>query len=444
MAARIELSTKCVSESGTFVTGLFVIQGSSSDALEIQEKLVTQHIRDVLTAVPILEWDLPATSELEKRSASVAGMLQAFALDAVEINDSPLPLAPEATAGVSFSTKNNVLELQSDERPLGVMGQLSFPIEERLAWFMQICRTIGILIRTPTQTWVCTITRDGSPVLTAALPGNLASKSFGAMIEHSTKWSAVGVLNRSVFAGNQDPGVPDHHFRTYEATPASFDIPRTLEYVGRCSACGSSEQSKEHCVPNWIATDQKVMPVTAPIFCIACNNYFGEAVENPMAQIVRSGDLPANLSSRLFTRWAVKTAIALSLASDIRVDESWMRSLRRDQIPEGFLIFASSEMRMHPGYAFSVTQFSLSQEWTGTFLFSFVMHGLLFVVARDPRGNVEVPELSRVYPSLVAASSPPPETLALSTLHATMMERITGHGFGVVGSNRKEMKSKRR
>lgn len=446
MSSRYVLGTTGTSDFGSFSTALYVMQASSSDSFHAQEEPETVPTRDVMVAVPILKWDLRSASQEEEDIASkMVAELEAEALGAVKGGDSPLPLAPEATSAVSFSAENSCLQLVSNERRLGLLGKYRFPINERLAWFMKTCQTIGVLIITKDSFWVASITQNGSPVLALVLEGNMRSKQFENIIKRSKGWKSVAIGNQSIFTGNREADVSaDHVFHTYESFPDSQYLPGKLEYVGNCAACGAADRSREHCVPNWIAADHKVIPVTAPIFCVACNNHFGEVLEGPMAHLAKSGQLVNHLSTDLFVRWAVKTALALSLASDIRVDGGWMKSLRDGVIPDSFTVYARTDVKMNPGYTFSVTQFSLSKAWKDTFLFSFAMHGLLMVVARDPRNDSPVLELPQVYPvaELESEGIAPPSSPR--ELHEAVLERMAGESFVFTDGSPKEVKSKRK
>lgn len=427
-------------EWGTFTTGLYMVEGSSSDPLHLESNPSTLPVRDVLTSFPILWWSLPGGDATTQRVGDGIAHLQAKLLDATEIIDSPLPLAPTSIQTATFTVMNETLTLSSSTRNLGIFGASGFKISRRLAWFIEQCETVAVIIEASSKKWVATITRDATLPLVLVHPGSFASKSLDALVDHSPNWKAVWVGNTSVYAGGLD--TPDHHYRTYEATPDSFDIPQRLTYSGGCLACEEAGSSREHCVPNWIASDHKVVPVTAQIFCVECNNYFGEALEQEIASLARTGKLTHALQSTVFALWAVKTAIALSVASDVRVDPAWMREIRANRLPNGFRIFASTQIHMEPGYAFSIAQFSQSATRKGTFLFSFAVNQLLFVVVRDPSESFELPELAQVSPTSIPRDVAH-ENLTLSGLQALMMERLTGHAMVHSASTPKLIRSKR-
>ncbi|MDY7529223.1 MULTISPECIES: hypothetical protein [unclassified Cryobacterium] len=182
--------------------------------------------------------------------------------------------------------------------------------------------------------------------------------------------------------------------------------------------------------------------MTAPIFCAQCNGHFGNELEEPISTLIRSGSLVRELGSELFIRWAIKTALALSTASDSPIDESWMRAIRLGKVPVGFSVFADTTVRMAPGYLYIVTQFSRSFVERGAFLFTYAMDGLLFIVLRDTTGAIELPEWSRVHPSEVARKRQP-EGPDLNKLHFQIMEAMTGREMGHVESRAKPVRSKR-
>lgn len=419
MALRV---TSAHQDMGNFTTGLYVSDFSTSDPAVRAAEPTTARSRDVLAAWPVLWWELP--SDDEDRVAEVVGGMQALALDAVESDLSSLPLASSPTSSATFMVEGGELKLISNARKLGLLGAASFKIEARLEWFLAGCGTLAIVIKTRSKLWTATITQDGSLPVVLIHDGNTTMPALDAVMNHSKRWERSGIGNTSLLAGMQR--VADHHYRTYAAmTTLEPDLPDRLSYQGDCLGCGAPGNSREHCVPNWIAKDQGVHPVVAPIFCVDCNNYFGQTLETPVAIAARAGALPQEVGSVLFTLWAIKTALALSAASDVLIREEWMRAIRDEKMPENFQVFAETNVSMDPGYFFSVTQFSRQARQRGQFLFSFGMNGLFFVVLREESRLLDIPAISRVRPPRLRENTA--TSRDLPALHAHVIELMTGH-----------------
>lgn len=419
---------------GDFVTALYVMEGSSSDPLGDPD--ATVRARDVLGAVPVLWWQLPDQGPVTETVA----MLAARAIGAVRSMEDSLPLTESLADRVSLEVLDTSLRLESD-RPLGPLGAQPFVIEPRLAWFLRRCSTLGIVIATEESRWIGTVTTDGEPPRMCLKPGQLASRAYPALIEKATDWTPVHPGNRSRLAGNSD--YADDHYRTYLATPGEVDLPDQVGWTGDCLACGGPGNSREHCIPNWVATAQKVQPVVASLFCIDCNNHFGDELEEPVARAVNRGTLAGLLGSDLFARWATKTALTVSAASGLHLRHDWMSTLRQGAMPDGFEIFASTDVAFTAGYSYSVTHFSAERDAAGSFLFSFVVDGLGLVVARGAEELLRPPVLARVHPAR-AAPGPSPEQLDFGQLHAELLTTMTGNPTRFTGSPLRPVRAPRR
>ncbi len=429
-----------VENYGSFYTSLFLMEGSSSDPGLSPDGSITPEARDMLMGVPVLYWEPPSDAENNILEAVTLG--HARAIDAVEVVNGTLPLKRDSLEGVNFSLTNNRLRLESKSRWLGLFGSLPFVVDPRLAWFMEGGKTLGICIKTSKTIVVSSITSDDYPPRISVHNGILESKSSRGIIDYSARWKNVYLYNHSLFSDAQS--APDHHYRAYGASPEQEDLPSKISYKGACLGCGAAERSNEHCVPNWVAAKQKSKPVTAPVFCVSCNNHFGEVLELPLAKsspdyvTAKSSDDPL-----LFSRWALKTAFTLSAASDILIQPEWMRVLRNGEMPEGFEVFASGDCSMRPGYMFAVTHFSQSEVKNGTFVFSFWMNNLAFFVVRKMNSLHQIPVLPRVYPSRIAPQYLSHGGIDFTKLHAKIIERITGEALDFTKSNPKKVKSRR-
>ncbi len=425
-----QIAPKC---GGRLLTGVHIVEMSSSDALDGSASPGVVTTRDMLAAVPTAVWIIPDDGPV---AASVAE-IQAAAIGAVTA-DGVFPMTAFAAPGLSYQVSDDRVMLRSDGRAIGLFEDLLMPVHRRLLWFLDCTKTLSVQIVTPARHWVSSITAPGQLPCLAAINGSLTSPASSALVERATKWSRVHTVNHSLFAGH--PLLADHHYRIYSATPESYDIPERLEYRGSCLGCDSSERSQEHCVPNWIARKFRSIPVTAPVFCQSCNNYFGDVLENPVATAFRQEPSPEMVSGKIFHMWAIKTALTLSAASDILIQPTWMKELRKGGLPTGFRIFASTKYGSSAGYSFGVTQFSRTTEWTDSCLFSFWIDRLAFIVLRTTE-DIDVKGLNEIYPN-PSDTTDSVGRIDLVQLHRELLESITGERMTFDRANPKVIRSR--
>jgi hypothetical protein len=429
----IAMSVTSSSEAyGDFTTGLFIVGASTSDSFNRNHRAPVLNARDVVVGVPILWWKLETESTRRQGAAVMDGVgrLQSFALSGTKMNRDGFPMTAIRAAFKGFRVKNNTLQLVPDTS-LGLLGSKEWAINSRVSKLLAQSQSLSIVIETPSAVYVSTLTSDGGPPRVLVHDGTLVMKTLDAVLLHSSKWVSAQVGNVSLLAGTAS--APDHHSRTFAASRNLTDLPDALKYLGDCLACGRAGDSREHCVPYWVASDHKVKSVVAPVFCVECNGYFGKELEEPISLSAREGNLSEIVKTAVFAKWALKTALALSAVCGVSADKSWMFSLREGQMPVGLQIFALTDVIMAEGYLFSINHFSISAQTQGLFLFTFAMNGLLFVVLRNPTEEIDIPGIQTVYPEAARADSSATlpvlkgdGSLNAVTLNDSLIERMTG------------------
>lgn len=359
---------------------------------------------------------------LLEKTAEAGIRCEAVTLEAVKYDTAAgLPMAPIPVRGGTLRVGDGCVELLAVGRRRSIFINQKFPVHSRLAWFISLTGTLSVVFESAGYSSVATFTVEESRPLQAVHDGTKEMSSFGKVVNFSEKWQAAAVGNMSLLAGMDQ--FPDHHTYTYWSHLSDRNIPDNLKYAGKCIGCGASESSREHCVPKWIADGHGVKPVVSRVLCVRCNSYFGTELEAPIAKSVREGDLGALLHTKLFLLWAVKTALALAAASDVRAWREWMESVREGLIPAKFQVFATTAVQGEPGYSYSVTHFSRSFQKRGAFLLTFAMDGLLFVVLRHQR-LIDIPGLPRVLPD--PAGAVVSGSIDAVKLHDELIECITG------------------
>ncbi|WP_157485735.1 MULTISPECIES: hypothetical protein [unclassified Frigoribacterium] len=408
---------------GDITTTLFLISASTSDSLKPGTLGQTIGVRDVIVGLPVLHWQME-TDETRGHDVHVmsgAGYLQSVALGATELEDEAFPMTGDRVDGIGFHVNREAIRLVSHTKNLGLLGAFEFPIDRRLAYFLSLSETLSVVVSTPKTSYVATITNNGLPRVSVH-DGGVHMSTLINVIGKSDKWVPTHVGNMSLLAG--EAAYADHHERTYVARRDYEDIPNRISKGNTCIACGAVGDSREHCLPKWIAKDQGVEPVIAPLFCIDCNAYFGNELEVPVSASYRDERFADYVCSETFVRWAIKTSLTLSAASDVRIADEWMRSLRSGLTPPGFQVFVVTGVNSEPGYTFSVTQFSRAARDDGHFLFSFAIPNLAFIVLRYNK-DLAADGMSRIWPSSVAGKAV--ATLDLPGIYEDLFTSMTGH-----------------
>lgn len=370
---------------------------------------------DALMAIPMLLIDFTGRCDIGTIVSHIGALL---------LRDGMFPIGSQASKGMHFNVSESRLTILSEANLDWIFGTEPIKIDKRLAWFLDGTKTLSLVIRDGERLFVSTIVAEDNPPLVSSHFGALAHTGLEKLIAHSKAWKFGVIGNQSYTLGNAQ--FDDDHFDSYTSFRESGkSLPKKLSFEKGCLACGRPATSNEHCTPKWVCDIERVEPVTSQLFCADCNSYFGENLENPISKYYRRGDLVGLISDSLFNQWAIKTAITLSVASGVLVQESWMRDLRKGRIPEGFEVYALPGVRLQErGYMYCATYFSSKRRREGYFLTTFAVTDLIFVVVH-PAGLLEKLELlPRIYPSNKRGSDM--QKIDISLLHMKYMEELTG------------------
>ena len=414
---RRELVTQYeIGDLGRMASYLWVAEGSTS---EISSVTGVSRV-DALISIPVLQWSPPNESVV----SCAAMKMQSAAVEAVELKDGGYPIVVQPPEGLQFSVQDSLLRVWRQGGSAGIFQCTEWPINNRLAWHLGQSGTLSLVVVGFGSVWVSVALSEGRVPLVGSHRGSIRQKNYTSIIEHSKSWHFGTLGNVSLAADKRD--ADDDHFDIYVSDEKGAQLPGRLAYVGGCISCDSPASSREHCTPDWIARDQCVQPVTSKLFCRPCNSYFGEDLEAPISRLYREGLLSSVVGGQLFARWAIKTALTLSVASGVRIRNQWMRELRQGGIPDGFEVYAETEAQaMFKGYIFGTTMFSAVRHQRGCFLVTFAIPGLLFSVVRSTAELGKFGPIARVYPARLEAGGRP-QKVDVSDLHAAYLEKLTG------------------
>lgn len=161
-------------------------------------------------------------------------------------------------------------------------------------------------------------------------------------------------------------------YDVYQSTSSLDSLPKVTKLGTQCWTCGKYETTREHCSPKWLSDSYKVKPLVAPLLCKSCNSWFGLNIEIPASPLLKSGQfLRENSDLEIISKWCIKTAFFMSLASGVRFPSFWLQILKNNGIPDGFEVYYSTKHHLNePGFNYGVSRFSHELIDRGTFLFT--------------------------------------------------------------------------
>ena len=237
---------------------------------------------------------------------------------------------------------------------------------------------------------------DATPLM-ASHPGSLVQRE--ALVAHSDRWIPVFIPFSALGNASCDEDGPLITWSTFTSRPSSTHLPRTRPEI-RCGLCGTQDDiTREHCIPDWLATSLGITPVTARILCRSCNNRLGEGLEEQFASVSADGGLRDNVD--VVAKWFLKTAVMLALACSVDVPKDLALAVRAGRAGEDsaqirYRINVATPMRRELGFAFTVTYFQGQLKADDAVLCAFEFPTFSALVVRWPNACVRhLPTLSR-------------------------------------------------
>jgi len=278
-------------------------------------------------------------------------------------------------------------------RPIGPIH-----LTARQSWFLELTRSLAFVLHIQDTKWFGVIAARQAPKsfpMMAIMRGS--EKQKASLLEHSTAWQAYRVVPVSNMLGNRTPNPTELMWGSYKVGRTERVIPKTVpERI--CCLCGSSKVTKEHCTPNWLMYRMKLVPVTAQILCRGCNQSLGSDLERPFRVIYESQRLEHE--PELTAKWAMKTAVMLSLASQVKVPKSLIYAvLARSASPGDTQVFSATLDPPEESFTFSLTHLGSELKRRGAFLCSLGFDRAAFLVVRWPDLSLcSIPRMRRISP----------------------------------------------
>lgn len=214
-------------------------------------------------------------------------------------------------------------------------------------------------------------------------------------------------------------------YDVYQSTSTLDSLPKVTKLGMQCWTCGKYETTREHCSPKWLSDSYKVKPLVAPLLCKSCNSWFGLNIEIPASLLLKSGQpLRKHSEFEIISKWCIKTALFMSLASGARFPSFWLQILKNNEIPDGFEVYYSTKHLLNePGFNYGVSRFSHELVDRGTFLFTMSTPTFTMIVIRNIGRSTRC-QLPMIYPDFTQPSGSF-GSIALADIHETLHEAIS-------------------
>lgn len=248
-------------------------------------------------------------------------------------------------------------------------------------------------------------------------------KILDSIIKHASRLKERGLSNIDTYLDAKGPS----SYEVYQSTESIESLPsiRNLNLGGFCYACGKEEVTREHCSPKWLTDKYKVKPLIGNILCADCNNWFGKNYEEDAEYSLKIKNNMDEKQRLFISKWCIKTAVTMSIASGVNICNDWLSILRNNEIPQDVKVyFDPGHSLKERGFNYGVSRFNLELSKKGFFLFTFMCTDFLFIVVKD-ENNVELPFFHQMYPQFLGRK----EIWYFSNLpdlHENILEKISG------------------
>lgn len=230
----------------------------------------------------------------------------------------------------------------------------------------------------------------------------IATKNFEeilpSIIENIDKLDKVFPANLNTFLDT----IGSSDYEVYQSTSSFESLPslKNLALGKNCYACGKSEVTREHCSPKWMTDKYKVKPLIGNILCSECNGWFGKNFEKIAEEKLKINSILLTDEQRLFiSKWCIKTAITMSLASGVIVDVEWLPKLKKEEFPDGIEVYFDTRFRLNEnGFSYGVSRFNKNLLREGIFFFSFICKDFSFVVIKRNNNDPLVLPFYKFFP----------------------------------------------
>lgn len=194
-------------------------------------------------------------------------------------------------------------------------------------------------------------------------------------------------------------------YEVYQSTINNESLPsiKNLSLGNNCYACGEHSVTREHCSPKWMTDKYKVKPLIGNIFCTNCNSWFGRNYERIAEDRLQIKNGCMTEEQRIFiSKWCMKTAFTMSLASGVNLNPKWLFMLRNNELPKDIEVYFDPRYKLgEQGFNYGFSRFNDELSSKSTFLFTFICTDFAFVVMKTENENLYKMPFHRMCPEFL-------------------------------------------
>lgn len=323
-------------------------------------------------------------------------------------NFGELPTTYKSLTNVKSYISDHCLKIEFKKN--GVQEVISFELSEEERKFMSSVSTFSFVVESRIHTAIGRVkfsTSDDDqpifPMSKISITDNRFEKKISSIINNINRLKQVipGNFNNYLdIIGSSD-------YEVYQSTTSGESLPSksNLKLGKLCYSCNKQEITREHCSPKWMSDNYRVKPLIGNIFCRDCNQWFGQFFEKDALNILTINNHITD-SQRLFiSKWCIKTAITMSIASGVAVNPVWLPQLRNEIFPEGFEVYFNPNIKLNePGFNYGVSRFNKQLSRENLFLFTLACKDFSLVVINKNRKMIPSIPFYKLYPEFANGS----------------------------------------
>ena len=239
------------------------------------------------------------------------------------------------------------------------------------------------------------------PIKRISLKQKNIDKILDAIIENINKLEETFPSNMNMYLdynGSSD-------YEVYQSTENVESLPSigNLSLGNICYSCGEHSVTREHCSPKWMTDKYKVKPLIGNILCKNCNSWFGKNYESKAYEKLQIKNNHITEEQRIFiSKWCMKTAFTMSLASGVNINPKWLFMLRNNGFPEDIEVYFDPRYKLYEqGFNYGVSRFNYELFQKNRFLFTFICTDFAFVVMKTENEDMYKIPFHRMYPGFL-------------------------------------------
>lgn len=335
-------------------------------------------------------------------ASRLASLLDAFDTADARYDTVRLPIHERISRYAKFDINDDTLSIEARGNRV-----FTIRIKDRLSYFLKLTQCLHFYIydepaRPPL--YFGAINGRHAPIQWPIEAVHRGSINPG-ILEKSKEWRPAIILDYNTRDG--DTGT-----RPYACQSESYYISQERAYTPEvrpracCIVCQGTDLNDEHCIPDWLSKSLNVIPITAKVFCKACNSFFGDELESPVATLYRSGLLMSPSYESLVDRWAAKTAIALASISHVHIPQPLIDYVRSSKADPLLLCYRERDDSPEEATDFWYRLTNFDRAMPDAFLFCFGFGPFVFILIRGGQHRQQLGQETTPTPTHASSDVP--------------------------------------